>query len=95
MAGRSEVEHICDLMDGRVGGGEYQFRPLHPDKADIAAYRNPHFLLEFPGEIVFGVSDGVANIIQFHICSLQKLLCPVQLKIPKNFGEGLLKVIPK
>ena len=56
MAGRSKVEHICDLMDGCVGGGEHQFRPLHPDKADIAADRNPHFLLEFTGEIVFGVS---------------------------------------
>ena len=54
------------------------------------------FLFEITNELSrIGVSDGVTNIIQFHICSLQKLLCPVQLKIPKNFGEGLLKVIPK
>ena len=45
------MEHIRNLMDGRVGGGEYQFRPLHPDNADIAADRNPHFLLEFTGEV--------------------------------------------
>ena len=56
MAGRSKVELIRNLVDGGVGGGEHQLRSLHPDEPNIAADGNAHFLLEFPGEVVFGVT---------------------------------------
>ncbi len=50
-----EMQTFCDLRYGNAGADQHHFGPLYPYVFDIGADRDAHFLLEFSGQIIFGV----------------------------------------
>ena len=70
MAGGSKAQCIRNLGNRDAGIDQHHFSPLHPDIFDIGTDRKAHFLLEFSGQIVFGISGlfGQFGKFQFLLC---------------------------
>ena len=66
------MERSGDLVDGGVGCGQRQLGAFYPDEPNITANGDTHFLLEFPGKVVFGVS--------YLLCQFRKLQLLFRMK---------------
>ena len=63
-AAAAEIQLITDFLNAQIRGSQQGFGFIHLDLLDIVIDADSHLLLEFAGEIVFGIADSSGNLRQ-------------------------------